>query len=80
MILSGTGLTQGCDSNHEGKEAKQQGWKSHAARLLVNSNTELFFVLHLPLQLDPSGLPFSQQAYRVFRTPASTLDVRAIWP
>ena len=46
MILSATRLTQGCDSNHEGQEAKQQGWKSHAARLLVNSNTELVFVLH----------------------------------
>jgi hypothetical protein len=71
MILSATRLTQGCDSNHEGKEAKQQGWKSYAAGLRVNSNTELVFILHLPLQLDPSGLPFSQQAYEGLQDPSS---------
>jgi len=76
MILSATRLTQGCDSNHEEKELKQQGWKSHAARLFVNSNTELVFVLHPICNSIHLGCPFRSKLIRVFRTPASTLDVR----
>jgi hypothetical protein len=43
--------------------------RARAALLLVNSNTELVLVLHVTLQLRSVWLPFSEQAYRVFRTP-----------